>query len=131
MLVGLPTFVCIFFTMFAVYAMFPFVFLSMLDMNSFMMPFSAELARSTTKSSEVWGGFYFSSGLLFGGLFLLFTVTSGMGIMAATMIGVTASIGVAFAYFSMLGRLAFVIGQSVNAPPRVDRVDRTRHNEVS
>jgi hypothetical protein len=103
----------------------------MLDMNSFMMPFSAELARSATQSSEAWGGFYFSSGLLFGGLFLLLTVTSAFGITAATMIGVTAAIGVAFAYFSMVGRLAFAIGQSVNAPPRVDDVDRSRHNDVS
>ena len=131
MLVSLPTLISVFFTMAAVYVMFPFVFLSMLDMNSVMMPFSVELARSATNSSESWGGFYFSSGLLFGGLFLLFTVTSGMGVTAATMIGITATIGVVFAYFSMLGRLAFAIGQSVNAPPRVDHVDRTRHDEVS
>lgn len=131
MLVGLPTLLSLFFTMIVVYATFPFVFLSMLDMNSFMMPFSVELARSATQSSEAWGGFYFSSGLLFGGLFLLLTVTSAFGVTAATMIGVTAAIGVAFAYFSMVGRLAFAIGQSVNAPPRVDDVDRSRHNNVS
>jgi DNA-directed RNA polymerase subunit M/transcription elongation factor TFIIS len=131
MLIIGPSLISIAITMFAVYALFPFVLLSMLDMNSVMMPFSAELARSVTTSQEAWGGFYFSSGLLFVGLFLLFAIISGMGVVAMAVVGITAGVGVAFAYFAMLGRLAFAIGQAINAPPRNDDVDRTRHGDVS
>lgn len=125
-----PTMASVAMTMFAIFALFPFVLLSMLDMNSVMIPFSPELARSITKSQEAWGGFYFSSGLLFTGLFLLILIAKGMGAFGVV-VGITVAIGVTFAYFAMIGRLAFAIGQGVNAPPREDIVDRTRKSEAN
>ena len=107
-------------TMFSIYMVFPFVLLSMLDMQTIMMPFSPEVARSVTTSQESWGGFYFSAGLLFFGLFLVFVATSGMSAGAAALITVSATVGLVFTYFAMIGRLAFAIGQSVNEPPRED-----------
>jgi DNA-directed RNA polymerase subunit M/transcription elongation factor TFIIS len=117
-------------TMLSVYVMFPFILLSMLDMNNVFIPFSAEVARSITKCEEAWGGFYFSSGLLFVGLFLTFVVVAGMSPPAAAVISIVLGIGAAFAYFSMIGRLAYAIGQAVNAPPRKDEVDRSRRTDA-
>lgn len=106
-------------TMLSIYALFPFVLLSMLDMNTAFIPFSAEVARSVTKCEEAWGGFYFSSGLLFLGLFMTFAIASStMSPPVAAVVSIVAGVGVAFSYFSMLGRLAYAIGQAVNAPPR-------------
>lgn len=128
--IGVPTLLTAAIAMFSVYALFPFVLLSMLDMNSALIPFSAELARSITKCDEAWGGFYFSSGLLFAFLFIIYAICSGLGAAAGVAIAITATVAVAFAYFGMIGRLAFAIGQGINAPPRDDLVDRTRHNDV-
>lgn len=114
-------------TMFSVYVVLPFVLLSMLDMNSVFVPFSPEVARSVTKCEEAWGGFYFSSGLLFVGLFLLFASTGWMSPVTGATVSIAAGIGVTFAYFSMIGRLAYSIGQAVNAPPMENDIDRTRH----
>ncbi|TWU60538.1 hypothetical protein Poly51_08140 [Rubripirellula tenax] len=113
-------------TMFSVYALFPFVLLSMLDMESPFVPFSAEVARSVTKCQESWGGFYFSSGLLFVCLFLLLATLSTMEPPIASAIAIFAVIFIAFTYFAMIGRLAYSIGQSVNAPPMENDIDRTR-----
>ncbi|MEM1069903.1 MAG: hypothetical protein AAGI63_13470 [Planctomycetota bacterium] len=126
-----PTLASVALTMFAVYTLFPFILLSMMDMNSVMVPFSAEVARSVTGNHESWGGFYFSSGLLFAALFFLLVIVSGIGVVPAVVVGITAGIGVAFAYFSMMGKLAFAIGQTVNAPPRVDEVERSGQTEAS
>lgn len=116
-------------TMFAVYVLFPFVLLSMLDMNSAFVPFSPEVARSVRKCEEAWGGFYFSSGLLFAGLFMLIVAMSGASPTTLAIVSITASIAIAFAYFSIIGRLAFAIGQEVNAPPMQNDIDRTRPSE--
>jgi DNA-directed RNA polymerase subunit M/transcription elongation factor TFIIS len=114
-------------TMLSVYALFPFVVLSMLDMQTPLVPFSSEVARSITKCEEAWGGFYFSSGVLFAGMFLFFVMMSSL---FATPVAVVPSIfvgvGGAFVYFSMIGRLAYAIGQSVNAPPMKNDVDRNQ-----
>jgi hypothetical protein len=108
-------------TMATIYGFFPFVLLSMMDMNSPLKPFSPEVARSVTKCEEAWGGFYFSSGLMFAALFLLIITARSMGGIGVA-ISVFASVAVAFIYFAMIGRLAFAIGQAVNAPPtRKDR----------
>jgi hypothetical protein len=88
------------------------------------------VARSITKCEEAWGGFYFSSGLLFVGLFLNFVIVAGMSPPAAAVISIVLGIGAAFAYFSMIGRLAYAIGQAVNAPPRKDEVDRSRRTDA-
>lgn len=112
--------------MFSIYLLLPFILLSMLDMGSVFAPFSPELARSVSKCQEEWGGFYFSSGLLFGLLFLftamIWYLPGSLGIVATT----TLCIFTTFAYFGMMGRLAYTIGQSVNAPPKKNDIDRSR-----
>tara|TARA_R110002049_G_scaffold305056_3_gene501098 strand:- start:53356 stop:54837 length:1482 start_codon:yes stop_codon:yes gene_type:complete len=105
-------------TMMSIYFLFPFVLLSMLDMQTIMMPFSPEVARSFNTSQESWGGFYFSAGVLFLALFLLFVATTGSGAPAMAFINVGATVAIVFAYFAMIGRLAYAIGQSVNESPR-------------
>ena len=113
------------FTMFVIYAVFPFVLLSMMDMNSVMIPFSPEVARSVNKCEESWGGFYFSSAVLFLALFLVFVMTGSMPPHVAAAISITLSIGAVFCYFSMIGRLAYSIGQAVNAPKMENDIDRS------
>ncbi|QDT10679.1 AzlC family ABC transporter permease [Planctomycetes bacterium K23_9] len=105
-------------TMFSIYLLFPFFVLSMMDMQSIFMPFSPEVARSVTRCQEAWGGLYFSAGLLFAVLFFFFVGLSSAAPVAAAVIAVFASVAVAFCYFSMIGRLAFAIGQSVNEPAK-------------
>ncbi|QDV63645.1 zinc ribbon domain-containing protein [Crateriforma conspicua] len=111
---GSNALVTLFLVMASIYALFPFVLLSMLDMQSVFAPFSPEVARSATRCREAWGGFYFSAGLLFVVLYLsylMFTVNgSPYGVFAA----VSATVVVTFLYFAMLGRLAYSIGQTVN-----------------
>lgn len=116
------------FTMFAIYGFFPFVLLSMMDMNSVFAPFSPEVARSVTKCQEAWGGFYFTSGILFAALFLLIVTVHSMGSVGIA-ISVFASVGVTFIYFAMIGRLAFAIGQAVNAPPKRRDSESTSSND--
>ena len=118
-------------TMATVYFVFPFVLLSMLDMQSVLSPFSAEVARSVTKSEEAWGGFYFSSGLLFFALFLLLVWASTMSAPVGVMLGIPATIAVAFMYFGMIGRLAYSIGQAINDPPMVNEIDRSVHSDAA
>lgn len=117
-------------TMLSIYLVFPFVLLSMLDMNSVFIPFSSEVARSVTKCEEAWGGFYFSCGLLFVGMFLVFSVATAMTPVSGAMVAISTGVGGTFIYFGMIGRLAFAIGQAVNAPPRHDEIDRSRHTET-
>ena len=132
MLILGPQLLSVAITMLSIYVFFPFVLLSMLDMSSPFIPFSAEVARSVTKCEEAWGGFYFSSGLLFVGLFLVFSAaTSAMSPAAGAVLAIAAGISGAFMYFGMIGRLAYSIGQAVNAPPRRDEVDRTRHTDTT
>ncbi|MGB7344280.1 MAG: hypothetical protein WBD20_08710 [Pirellulaceae bacterium] len=105
-------------TMFSIYLLFPFFVLSMMDMQSVFAPFSPEVARSVTRCQESWGGLYFSAGLLFFGLFLFFVALSSAAPAAAAVLMVVATVGVLFSYFSMIGRLAYAIGQSVNEPAK-------------
>ncbi|MDC0317017.1 hypothetical protein OAM37_00680 [bacterium] len=111
--------------MFSIYLLLPFILLSMLDMGSVFTPFSPELARSVSKCQEEWGGFYFSSGLLFAALFLFiamaYSIAGSLGIVAS----ITLSIFTTFTYFGMMGRLAYTVGQSVNAPPKKNDIDRS------
>ena len=116
-------------TMFSIYALFPFVLLSMLDMNSIFKPFSSELSRSISKCEEAWGGFYFSSGLLFVGTFLLFAISSTSSPEGCAIISIIAAETTMFLYFGMIGRLAYAIGQVINAPPRTDTIDSTQKTD--
>ncbi len=100
--------------MFGIFALFPFLLLSILDMQSIFTPFSPEVARSVTKCEEAWGGFYFSSAILFGALFLFFLGASSLSPPVQAAVGIVATIAVTFIYFAMIGRLAFAIGQVVD-----------------
>jgi DNA-directed RNA polymerase subunit M/transcription elongation factor TFIIS len=117
-------------TMISIFIVFPFVLLSMLDMNSVFVPFSPEVARSISKCQEDWGGFYFSSGLLFVALFLTFAMAASMTPAVGAVVSIVGGIGVTFAYFAMIGRLAYAIGQAVNAPPREDEIDSSSEGNV-
>ena len=119
MLVFGPTLLTVAMTMLAIHIMFPFFVLSMMDMQSVFVPFSQEVARSATKCQDAWGGLYFSSGLLFFGLFLIFVALSSSAAPApAAAISIFATIAIAFTYFAMIGRLAYAIGQVINEPAR-------------
>lgn len=122
-----PSLISVAITMLSVYTVFPFVLLSMLDMQSAFIPFSAEVGRSVTKCEEAWGGFYFSAGLLFVGLFLVFSLASTMSAPVCAVISIVSGIAITFTYFAMIGRLAYSIGQAVNAPPMKNDIDRERH----
>lgn len=126
-----PSLISLAITMFSVFTLFPFVLLSMLDMESPFVPFSAEVARSVTKCQESWGGFYFSSGLLFFCLFLVFVTASIISPPAGAALAIIAGVGVSFTYFAMIGRLAFAIGQAVNAPPMENTIDRSRQSDAT
>ncbi len=126
-----PSLLSVLVTMLSIYAFFPFILLSMLDMNSPFIPFSSEVARSVTKCEEAWGGFYFSSGVLFVGLFLVFASSSGMTPSSRAVFSIFCAVACSFVYFGMLGRLAYSIGQAVNAPPRKDDIDRTRPEDAN
>ena len=125
-LASFPQLMIVAFAMLAVYITYPFVLLSMLDMQSMFTPFSPEVARSVTRCQEAWGGFYFSSGVLFFMTFLVFVTGSLVPPAAAAVVTVFIGVAAAFMYFAMLGRLAYAIGQAVNEKPRVNDIDRSR-----
>jgi ribosomal protein S27E len=102
-------------TLFSIFALFPFVLLSILDNGSAFAPFSAEVARSVQTCKEPWGAMYFSSAILFGGLFFLAIIVSTAGVVALIPIVVGAAVATVFIYFAMIGRLAYAIGQSLAA----------------
>lgn len=105
-------------TMFAIYALFPFVLLSMMDLNTAWQPFSAEVARSVTRCEDAWGGVYLTSAMLFGIVFLIVITAQSFGMGPGGALVVTfAFVGATFIYFAMIGRLAYQIGQDVH-PPR-------------
>lgn len=104
--------------LFSVFALFPFVLLSMLDNGSVTMPVSAEVTKSVTRCKESWGILYFASMLLFGLEFLLMAMLSQVAHpIAALFFGCLLSVGACFIYFAMVGKLAFDIGQSINGGP--------------
>ena len=111
---GAPPVIRIGLIMFTVYAAFPIILLSMLDMQSITSPFSADVSKSITRCQEEWGAFYFSAGLLFAGLFGYFAMCSYSP--KSIGIGVVLSIAVVFMYFAILARLALAIGEVVDLP---------------
>lgn len=125
-----PGLVAVFLTMLSIYLFLPFVLLSMLDMQSVFAPFSAEVSRSVTRCHESWGGLYFSSGLLFVLLFLIFVVASLFELPQTAVISIFASVGITFLYFAMLGRLAYAIGQSLNAAPMENDIENDRRRRA-
>lgn len=121
-----PGLAAVFITMFAIYLLFPFVLLSMLDMQSVFIPFSPDVSRSVTRCQESWGAVYFSSAVLFGGLYLTYVAASLFEPAQAAVIQIFATVAVTFLYFAMLGRLAYQIGQEINEPPGEYEVERKK-----
>ncbi len=113
-------------TMLSLYTFFPFVLLSMLDANSPLTPFSAEVARSVTRAQEAWGGLYFTAAIMFFALFLTYAVSSTMPSPVAAVGGIFLTVAMAFVYFAMIGRLAFAIGQEVSEPPKSKTKDEEK-----
>lgn len=101
-------------SLFSIFVIFPFVILSMLDNGSVFMPVSGEVTKSITRCTETWGGVYFSSMLLFGAYFLAVALFSTMPPVVGVFFDCFLSVGLIFVYFSMLGGLAFQIGQAIN-----------------
>ncbi|MEM9367027.1 MAG: MJ0042-type zinc finger domain-containing protein [Planctomycetota bacterium] len=119
--------VCI--TMISLFLLFPFVLLSMMDSGNVFVPFSAEVSRSVTRCEEAWGGTYFSSAVLFFAIFMVFFVSSLLPPPVSAVIAVFVSVSGTFLYFAMVGRLAYSIGQSANAPPRENDIEQIRQAE--
>lgn len=118
--------VTVFLIMLMIYLLFPFVLLSMLDMQNVMAPFSPEVARSVTRGKEAWAGFYFSAGVLFAVVYLLLVMLGQSdGAVALVSTFVVAILGT-FLYFAMLGRLAYSIGQAINDPPLENDIEPSR-----
>lgn len=120
----------VFICMAAIFIAFPFVLLSMLDMQSIFVPFSPEVGRSVARCEEAWGGFYFTSFALFFVTFMFFAGASVLdNDIATAVIGITVAVAATFLYFGLLGRLAFSIGQTVNEKPRTNDIDSVRQSE--
>lgn len=115
--------------MISTFLIFPFVLLSMLDMQSIFVPFSADVGRSVTRCEEAWGGFYFSSGVVFFFTFLIFTLASTFPAPLTAVISIFVGVAAEFIYFAMLGRLAHAIGQSLNDSARENDIEAERQRE--
>ena len=113
-------------TMFALFLLFPFVLLSILDSESIFVPFSAEVTKSVTRCQEQWGVLYLTSGILFFGMFMFYIVCFMLPPLLAVVLVYGATVAALFVYFSMIGRLAYAIGHAVNAPPASQTVQRER-----
>ncbi len=104
-------------TMFSLFLMFPYVLISILDSDSVFTPFSADVTKSITRCQDQWGVLYLTSGVLFFGMFFFYIVCFMMPPLMAVVMVYFATIAALFVYFSMIGRLAYAIGHTVNAPP--------------
>ncbi|MCM2370563.1 zinc ribbon domain-containing protein [Aporhodopirellula aestuarii] len=115
--------------MISTFLIFPFVLLSMLDMQSAFVPFSPDVGRSVTRCEEAWGGFYFSSAVVFFVSFLIFAAASLMAPPAAAVVAIFTAVAATFIYFAMLGRLALAIGHTVNAEAMENDIEKQRERE--
>ena len=112
-------------TMMSLYLLYPVVLMSMLDEQSVLVPFSADVTKSVVRAPDQWGAAYLASGILFAALFFGFMIASVSPPMFGALIAILGSVSGVFVYFGILGRLAFGIGHSVNAPPMVNDIDRS------
>ncbi len=116
-------------SMLSLYVLFPIVLLSMLESESVFVPFSADVTKSVSQVPGQWGAAYFASGGLFLAVFFMLLVAGVCPpLVAAGLLVVTTVIGT-FAYFGILGRLAYGIGQSINALPMDNDIERIRQRE--
>lgn len=118
----------VFLIMGSVFVIFPFVLLSMLDMQSLFVPFSPEVGRSVTRCEDAWGAFYLSSLILFFTTFLCFAFLR-LQTVFGTSLCLLVGIGATFAYFSLLGRLAYAIGHTLNDEPMINDISSVRESE--
>ena len=100
--------------MFSLFALFPFILLSMLDMQSVLVPFSPEVSRSFHRGGDAWGVFYVTSGGLFITALILMTIGRLMPVPMAAAVTMTTVVFGTFLYFAMLGNLARQISLNVN-----------------
>jgi len=112
-------------TMMSLYALYPIVLLSMLDEESILVPFSTDVTKSVMRAPDQWGAAYLASGILFFAMFLSFMIASVSGLLVGAGIAIVVTVAGTFAYFGILGRLAYGIGHSVNAPPMVNDIQRS------
>lgn len=120
-------------TMISLYLLYPIVLLSMLDEESILVPFSTDVTKSVMRAPDQWGAAYLASGILFFGMFLMFmiaSVTGGSSPRLGAAIAIFVTVAGTFAYFGILGRLAYGIGHSVNAPPMVNDIQRDTKRKV-
>lgn len=114
-------------TMVSLYLLYPIVLLSMLDEESILVPFSTDVTKSVMRAPDQWGAAYLASGILFFAMFLMFmiaSVTGGSSPRFGAAIAIVVAVAGTFAYFGIIGRLAYGIGHSVNAPPMVNDIQR-------
>jgi len=111
-------------TMISLYLLYPVVLLSMLDEESILVPFSTDVTKSVMRAPDQWGAAYLASGILFFGMFLMFMIASVSGLLVGAGIAIVVAVTGTFAYFGIIGRLAYGIGHSVNAPPMVNDIQR-------
>ncbi len=90
---------------------FPIAVLSMLDADSVLCPVTPRVIASIRRCSGTWLLFLFESAVLAGGLMAVFGAAAAADAFAT--IGVMPlAVMVSFWYFRLLGRLAWVIGES-------------------
>ncbi len=111
-------------TMISLYLLYPIVLLSMLDEESILVPFSTDVTKSVMRAPDQWGAAYLASGILFFGMFLMFMIANVSGLLVGAAIAIVVTVAGTFAYFGIIGRLAYGIGHSVNAPPMVNDIQR-------
>lgn len=116
-------------TMLSLYALFPVVLMSMLDEQSVMVPFSTDVSKSIVRSPDQWGAAYLASAVLFFAMFLCFMIASVCPPKTGALLAIVVTVSGVFAYFGIIGRLAFAIGHAVNAPPMVNDIERERERE--
>src|SRR5690606_16308284 len=63
-------------SMISLYLLFPVVLLSMLDEQSILSPFSADVTKSVMRAADQWGAAYLCSGILFFVIFMLLMISS-------------------------------------------------------
>jgi DNA-directed RNA polymerase subunit M/transcription elongation factor TFIIS len=112
-------------TMLSLYVLYPIVLMSMMDEQSILVPFSADVTKSVVRAPDQWGAAYLASGILFAAMFFLFMIASVSPPIGGALITILCSVTGVFVYFAILGRLAFGISHSLNAPPMVNDIDRS------
>lgn len=113
-------------SMISLYLLFPVVLLSMLDEQSILSPFSADVTKSVMRAADQWGAAYLCSGILFFVIFMLLMISSVSPPTLGVLLAIATSVCGVFAYFGIVGRLAYGIGHAINAPPMENDIERER-----